>query len=72
MSVDEPVRLRLHRRLSDAGTKRIDPQIHNFSGEMALLEGLLPVRCAETTGMIVIAMMTRIVGVVAVLATTLA
>lgn len=126
MSVDEPVRLRLHRRLSelldaeladammesmppmrwdqlatkddierlDARTERIegliaaqgerlenrfdalgerfDAQIHSFSGEMALLEGRLSVRYAETTRMIVFAMMTLFVGVVAVMATTLA
>lgn len=126
MSVDEPVRLRLHRRLSelldaeladammesmppmrwdqlatkddierldarterleslmaaqgerlenriDALGERLEAKIHNFSGEMALLEGRLSVRYAETTRMIVFAMMTLFVGVVAVMATTLA
>jgi hypothetical protein len=133
MSVDEPVRLRLHRRLSellaaeladammesmppmrwdqlatkddierldaradrlegliaaqgermenrfdvlgerfDALGERLDAQIHSFSGDMALLEGRLSVRYAETTRMIVFAMMTLFVGVVAVMATTLA
>ena len=137
MSVDEPVRLRLHQRLSelldaeladammesmppmrwdqlatkddiqrlDARTERIesliaaqgqrlenridalgervenrtnalgerlDAQLHSFSGEMALLEGRLSVRYAETTRMIVFAMMTLFVGVVAVMAATLA
>lgn len=130
MSVDEPVRLRLHRRLAellnaeladammesmpptrwdqlatkddlerlehlisaqgerlenliatqgkrfenriDALGDRVDAQIHNFSGEMALLEGRLSVRYAETTRMIVFAMMTLFVGGVAVIAATLA
>ena len=39
---------------------------------MALLEGRLSVRYAETTRLIVFAMMTLFVGVVAVIATTLA
>jgi len=126
MSVDEPVRLRLHQRLTelldgeladammesmppmrwdqlatkddierldartervenviaaqgervenrfDALGERLDAQLHNFSGEMALLEGRLSVRYAETTRMIVFAMMTLFVGVVAVMATTFA
>lgn len=55
----------------DALGERIDGQIHTFSGEMALLEGRLSVRYAETTRMIVFAMMTLFVGVVAVMATTL-
>lgn len=56
----------------DALGERLDAQTHSFSGEMALLEGRLSVRYAETTRMIVFAMMTLFVGVVAVLATTLA
>lgn len=56
----------------DALGGRLDAQGHSFSGEMALLEGRLSVRYAETTRMIVLAMMTLFVGVVAVLATTLA
>jgi hypothetical protein len=56
----------------DALGERLDAQIHSVSGEMALLEGRLSVRYAETTRMIVFAMMTLFVGVVAVMATTLA
>jgi hypothetical protein len=52
--------------------ERLDAQLHSFSGEMALLEGRLSVRYAETTRLIVFAMMTLFVGVVAVMATTLA
>ena len=62
---------RLENRI-DALGERIEAKIHNFSGEMALLEGRLSVRYAETTRMIVFAMMTLFVGVVAVMATTLA
>ena len=62
---------RLENRI-DALGERFDAQIHNFSGEVALLEGRLSVRYAETTRMIVFAMMTLFVGVVAVMATTLA
>ena len=50
---------------------RIDAQNHSLVGEMALLEGRLSVRYVETTRMIVFAMMTLFVGVVAVMATTL-
>ena len=56
----------------DALGERFDAQMHNVSGEMALLEGRLSVRYAETTRMIVFAMMTLFVGVVAVMAATLA
>ncbi len=56
----------------DALGERFDARLHSFSGEMALLEGRLSVRYAETTRMIVFAMMTLFVGVVAVMATTLA
>ncbi|MEQ8842232.1 MAG: hypothetical protein RIB98_14710 [Acidimicrobiales bacterium] len=56
----------------DALGERLDAQLHGFSGELALLEGRLSVRYAETTRMIVFAMMTLFVGVVAVMATTLA
>ena len=41
-----------------------------LAGEVALLEGRLSVRYAETTRMIVFAMMTLFVGVVAVMVTT--
>lgn len=56
----------------DALGERLGAQLHGFSGEMALLEGRLSVRYAETTRMIVFAMMTLFVGVVAVIAATLA
>ena len=49
----------------------IDGQGHRQAGEMALLEGRLSVRYVETTRMIVFAMMTLFVGVVAVMVTTL-
>ena len=49
----------------------IDGQGHRQAGEMALLEGRLSVRYVETTRMIVFAMMTLFVGVVAVMITTL-
>ncbi|MDW3217078.1 MAG: hypothetical protein R8F63_00585 [Acidimicrobiales bacterium] len=62
---------RLENRI-DALGERLDARLHSFSGEMALLEGRLSVRYAETTRMIVFAMMTLFVGVVAVMATTLA
>ena len=50
---------------------RIDAQNHSLVGEMALLEGRLSVRYIETTRMIVFAMMTLFVGLVAVMVTTL-
>lgn len=50
---------------------RIDAQNHSLVGEMALLEGQLSVRYIETTRMMVFAMMTLFVGVVAVMVTTL-
>ncbi len=50
---------------------RVDAQGHHLAGELALLEGRLSVRYIETTRMIVFAMMTLFVGVVAVMATTL-
>lgn len=56
----------------DALGEHLGAQLHSFSGEMALLEGRLSVRYAETTRLIVFAMMTLFVGVVAVIATTLA
>ena len=49
----------------------IDGQGHRQAGEIALLEGRLSVRYVETTRMIVFAMMTLFVGVVAVMITTL-
>jgi len=49
----------------------IDAQGQRQAGELALLEGRLSVRYIETTRMIVFAMMTLFVGVVAVMATTL-
>ena len=49
----------------------IDGQGHRQAGEIALLEGRLSVRYVETTRMIVFAMMTLFVGVVAVMVTTL-
>ena len=54
----------------DALGEHLGAQLHSFSGEMALLEGRLSVRYAETTRLIVFAMMTLFVGVVAVIATT--
>ncbi len=48
----------------------IDAQGHRHAGELALLEGRLSVRYIETTRMIVFAMMTLFVGVVAVMVTT--
>lgn len=48
----------------------IDAQGHRHAGDMAQLEGRLSVRYVETTRMIVFAMMTLFVGVVAVLVTT--
>jgi hypothetical protein len=49
----------------------IDAQGQRHAGELALLEGRLSVRYVETTRMIVFAMMTLFVGVVAVMVTTL-
>ncbi|MCP3934823.1 MAG: hypothetical protein GY708_05555 [Actinomycetia bacterium] len=48
----------------------IDAQGQRHTGELALLEGRLSVRYVETTRMIVFAMMTLFVGVVAVMITT--
>ena len=48
----------------------IDAQGQRHAGDMAQLEGRLSVRYVETTRMIVFAMMTLFVGVVAVLVTT--
>lgn len=49
----------------------IETQGQRNAGELALLEGRLSVRYVETTRMIVFAMMTLFVGVVAVMVTTL-
>ena len=58
---------------ADGKIGKFDARVYriSFSGEMALLEGRLSVRYAETTRMIVFAMMTLFVGVVAVMVTTL-
>lgn len=61
MSVDEHLHLR-----------RLGAQRDSASAEKALLEGRRSVRDAETTRMIVFAMMTLFVGGVAVIAATLA
>ena len=57
--------------LPKAPTTDADGQGHRQAGEMALLKGRLSVRYVETTRMIVFAMMTLFVGVVAVMITTL-
>ena len=65
---------RLETMIHDQGERIsgvIDGQGHRQAGEMALLEGRLSVRYVETTRMIVFAMMTLFVGVVAVMVTTL-
>ena len=51
-------------------TSLIGGESRVLAGEVALLEGRLSVRYAETTRMIVFAMMTLFVGVVAVMVTT--
>ena len=64
---------RLESMIRDQGERLlgvIDAQSHRHSGDMAQLEGRLSVRYVETTRMIVFAMMTLFVGVVAVLVTT--
>ena len=65
---------RLETAIHDQGERLlgvIDAQGQRQAGEMALLEGRLSVRYVEPTGMIVFAMMTLFVGVVAVMVTTL-
>ena len=62
-------------RLIDAQSHRLETSIegqgHRHAGDLALLEGRLSVRYVETTRMIVFAMMTLFVGVVAVMVTSL-
>lgn len=65
---------RLETAMHDQGERLlgvIDAQGQRQAGEMALLEGRLSVRYVETTRMILFAMMTLFVGVVAVMVTTL-
>lgn len=65
---------RLETLIRDQGERLlgvIDAQTQRHAGDIAQLEGRLSVRYVETTRMIIFAMMTLFVGVVAALVTTL-